>query len=82
MVNFLFRGFSDRCADCSNDLLSVAPLAHNHRSLSWGNRLLTLDKSADFMGEPAFATALRTICGSINTTSITDRTVSLGVSAP
>jgi hypothetical protein len=40
------------------------PLAHNHRSLSWDDRLLTLDRSADFMGEPAFVTAFRTIRGS------------------
>jgi hypothetical protein len=34
------------------------PLAHNHRSLSWGDRLLTLDMSADFMGGAGFRDGL------------------------
>jgi D-alanyl-lipoteichoic acid acyltransferase DltB (MBOAT superfamily) len=34
------------------------PLAHNHRSPSCGDRLLTLDRSADFMGGAGFREGL------------------------
>jgi predicted O-methyltransferase YrrM len=40
---------------------AIETLAHDHRSVSWGDRLLTLDKSADFKKEPAFSQALATI---------------------
>jgi O-methyltransferase len=43
---------------------AIGMLAHDHRSVSWGDRLLTLDKSADFKKEPAFSKALDTIRGS------------------
>jgi O-methyltransferase len=43
---------------------TIETLAHDHRSVSWGDRLLTLDKSADFKKEPAFAKALHAIRGS------------------
>ena len=43
---------------------TVETLAHDHHSVSWGDRLLTLDKSADFKEEPAFAQAFRAIQGS------------------
>jgi len=44
-----------------NDLAET--LARTHLSVSWGDRLLTLDKSAGFMAEPAFDAALRSIRG-------------------
>jgi O-methyltransferase len=40
---------------------TVETLTYYHRSVSWGDRLLTLDKSADFKKEPAFAKALHSI---------------------
>ena len=43
---------------------AIETLAHDHRSVSWGDRLLTLDKSADFKGEPGFARAFAAIRGS------------------
>jgi hypothetical protein len=43
---------------------TVETMAQDHLSVSWGDRLLTLDKSADFKKEPAFAKALETIRGS------------------
>jgi O-methyltransferase len=42
----------------------VAALAADHLSVSWGDRLLTLDKSAGFKDEPAFARAIAAIRGS------------------
>jgi len=39
-------------------------LASAHVSVSWGDRLLTLDKSAGFKQEPAFETAFASIHGS------------------
>lgn len=42
----------------------VASLAADHLSVSWGDRLLTLDKSAGFKGDPAFARAFAAIRGS------------------
>ena len=43
---------------------TIETLAYDHRSVSWGDRLLTLDKSADFKQEPAFAQAFAAIRGS------------------
>lgn len=43
---------------------TVARLAQDHTSISWGDRLLTLDKSAAFKDEPAFARAFAEIRGS------------------
>jgi hypothetical protein len=43
---------------------TVETLAKSHLSVSWGDRLLTLDKSAGFMVEPAFARAFHQIRGS------------------
>jgi O-methyltransferase len=43
---------------------TVETLTHDHRSVSWGDRLLTLDKSAGFKKEPGFAQAFATIRGS------------------
>src|SRR6516165_1930305 len=43
---------------------TIETLAYDHRSVSWGDRLLTLDKSADFKREPAFAQAFCAIHGS------------------
>jgi O-methyltransferase len=57
-------------ADDSNLLLTrlvndvAETLTKAHVSVSWGDRLLTLDKSADFEKEPAFAEALNSIRGS------------------
>jgi O-methyltransferase len=45
-----------------NDI--VAKLARDHTSVSWGDRLLTLDKSAGFKDDPAFAAAFARIGGS------------------
>ena len=42
----------------------VASLATDHLSVSWGDRLLTLDKSAGFKSDPAFARAFAAIRGS------------------
>ena len=38
-------------------------LASAHVSVSWGDRLLTLDKSAGFKQEPAFETAFASTRG-------------------
>ena len=46
--------------------LIQGPLARRHRSTFWGDRLLTLDKSAGFRDEPAAAEALASIRGSVN----------------
>jgi hypothetical protein len=43
---------------------TIETLAHDHRSVSWGDRLLTLDKSAGFKEEPAFAQAFAALRGS------------------
>jgi hypothetical protein len=43
---------------------TVETMAHDHQSVSWGDRLLTLDKSAGFKGEPGFAAAFAAIRGS------------------
>jgi O-methyltransferase len=43
---------------------TVAALARDHASVSWGDRLLTLDKSAGFKDEPGFARAFAEIRGS------------------
>lgn len=43
---------------------AVERLVQDHLSVSWGDRLLTLDKSAAFKGEPAFARAFAEIRGS------------------
>jgi hypothetical protein len=43
---------------------TVETLAKSHLSVSWGDRLLTLDKSAGFMVDPAFARAFHQIRGS------------------
>jgi O-methyltransferase len=48
--------------DLVND--TIARLARDHASVSWGDRLLTLDKSAAFKSEPGFAHALSKIRGS------------------
>jgi len=45
-----------------NDIVDT--LSHDHCSVSWGDRLLTLDKSADFKEEPSFAKAFAAIRGS------------------
>jgi O-methyltransferase len=66
----LTRLYGEEAVDRSDPLLTrlvndtVETLAYDHRSVSWGDRLLTLDKSADFKKEPAFAKALDTIRGS------------------
>ena len=39
-------------------------LSRDHRSVFWGDRMLTIDKSAGFMNEPAFRTAFAKIHGS------------------
>ena len=36
---------------CLTSLMIVETPAHEHRSVSWGDRLLTLNKSADFRSE-------------------------------
>jgi O-methyltransferase len=69
LTPLLTRLYGDQGADQSNARTrlvndTVETLAHDHGSVSWGDRLLTLDKSADFKREPAFAKALDTICGS------------------
>jgi O-methyltransferase len=40
---------------------TVETIAQDHLSVSWGDRLLTLDKSADFKEEPSFAKAFAAI---------------------
>jgi O-methyltransferase len=46
------------------DRLIAEEIARNHQSVFWGDRLLTLDKSAGFLSDPAFASALDHIRGS------------------
>jgi O-methyltransferase len=43
---------------------AVDSAARNHQSVFWGDRLLTFDKSAGFLDDPAFARAFATIRGS------------------
>ena len=43
---------------------AMTAFSRGHLSVSWGDRLLTLDKSADFKNEPDFARALAAIRGS------------------
>jgi O-methyltransferase len=67
---FLPRLYGEEPADSGDSLLTrlvndtVETLTHGHASASWGDRLLTLDKSADFKEVPAFAEAFGTILGS------------------
>ena len=43
---------------------TVDTLGTQHHSVSWGDRLLTLDKTCSFKSEPSFAKALESIRGS------------------
>jgi O-methyltransferase len=43
------------------DTVLSAAVAPQHRSLFWGDRLLTLDKSAAFRDDPRFAAAMRRV---------------------
>jgi len=43
---------------------AIARVAPMHLSVSWGDRLLTLDKSADFLEEPRFSRAFESVKGS------------------
>jgi O-methyltransferase len=67
---FLPRLYGEEPTDSGASLLTrlvndtVETLTHGHASASWGDRLLTLDKSADFKEVPAFAEAFGTILGS------------------
>jgi len=66
----LLPGLYGTAADDPDPLLTrlvndtAETLMHTHVSASWGDRLLTLDKSADFKQEPAFAQAFAAISGS------------------
>jgi len=66
----LGRLYSDGGAASTDELLIrlvndlAETLAGSHQSVSWGDRLLTLDKSAGFATDPAFAAAARAIRGS------------------
>jgi hypothetical protein len=46
------------------DRLVADQLPKDHRTVFWGDRLLTLDKSASFLAEPRFAAAFAAIRGS------------------
>jgi O-methyltransferase len=46
------------------DFVIAGLLTRDHRDVFWGDRMLTLDKSAGFLKEPAFAAALQAIEGS------------------
>ena len=46
------------------NLVAEHLLTRDHKSVFWGDRLLTLDKSAGFLDEPDFAAALDAIRGS------------------
>jgi O-methyltransferase len=46
------------------DFVIAGLLTRDHRSIFWGDRLLTLDKSCGFLEEPAFGAALEVIRGS------------------
>jgi hypothetical protein len=41
------------------------PLARRHRAVFWGDRLLTLDKSAGFRDDPALAGAFASVSGAV-----------------
>ncbi len=64
---FLTRLYGEEAGDRHDALVTwlvndtVETLGREHCSVSWGDRLLTLDKSADFKKEPAFAKALDSI---------------------
>jgi O-methyltransferase len=45
--------------------LVAGPLARRHRAVFWGDRMLTLDKSAGFREDAALAAALASIRGSV-----------------
>jgi O-methyltransferase len=73
MMNFrqLFRRTGDRRPKGGepaslpllvNDI--IARMAQDHAAVSWGDRLLTLDKSAGFKDEPTFGAAFAQIRGS------------------
>jgi len=63
----LTRVYSEEARDRDDSLGTrlvndtIETLAHDHRSVPWGDRFLTLDKSADFNKEPAVAKVLRAI---------------------
>jgi O-methyltransferase len=44
--------------------IAVQRLREDHRGIYWGDRMLTLDKSAGFLDDPVFAAALSAIRGS------------------
>ena len=56
----------------------VEALASVHQTVSWGDRMLTLDKAAAFLDEPRFASALAAISGRTGMTSMTASRVSPG----
>jgi len=61
------RKVNDEQLSCTEPLLInnvVEALADHHLSVSWGDRLLTLDKTAGFKDEPGFARAFAAIRGS------------------
>jgi hypothetical protein len=70
LLPFLARLYGEEVAEGGASPVSrlvndtVETLAHDHLSVSWGDRLLTIDKSADFKEDPAFARAFCTIRGS------------------
>ena len=43
---------------------AIASIAPMHLTMSWGDRLLTIDKTAGFLAEPAFKAAFDTVRGS------------------
>jgi len=51
----LFESVVSRC---------IEGMRERHLTVSWGDRLLTLDKSASFMEEPCFLKAYEAIYGS------------------
>jgi O-methyltransferase len=70
LTPFLTRLYAEKAGEERPSLVTwlvndtVETLATAHNSVSWGDRLLTLDKSAEFAAEPAFAQAFRAIGGS------------------
>src|SRR5579864_5179670 len=61
-----------RLSECFPDYRTLAPffdflirrvVARDHRSVFWGDRLLTLDKQAGFLRDPAFAEAWEQVRG-------------------
>jgi O-methyltransferase len=64
-LNVIFKyGNNERDAAPIYDKVLRGLVAPYHRSLFWGDRLMTLDKSAAFRSDPSFAEAMKAVASS------------------